>query len=188
MGAMTDTTSSPATLTLPLAPGRWTIDPQHSRVGFSIRHLGVAKVRGHFTEVDAALEIGPSLETSAVTATVALASIETGQPDRDAHVRSADFLDVERRPTMTFRSTRLHHDGDDVTLQGDLTIGEVTRPITLAGEFGGVAPFVDGTSRAGFEVTGELHRKEFGLGFGAAGALLGDVVKIDLDLEFVEPR
>lgn len=184
---MTDTTSSPAT-TLPLAPGRWTIDPLHSRVGFAIRHLGVAKVRGHFSEVDAALEIGPSLEASEVFATVALASIDTGQPDRDAHVRSADFLEVERRPTMTFRSTRLHHDGDEVQLHGELTIGDVTQPITLTGEFGGVAPFHDGTQHAGFELTGELRRKEFGLGFGPLGGLLGDVVKIELDLEFVAPQ
>jgi len=185
---MTNTTASPAATELPLATGRWTIDPLHSRVGFSIRHLGVAKVRGHFTDVDATLEIGPTLDDSKVTATVALASIDTGQPDRDAHVRSADFLEVERRPTMTFRSTRLHHSGEDVTLDGELTIGDVTRPITLAGEFGGVAPFFDGTHHAGFEIAGELRRKDFGLGFGASGALLGDVVKIELDLEFVQPR
>ncbi len=185
---MTNTTSSAAATELPLAPGRWTIDPLHSRVGFSIRHLGVANVRGHFADVDAALEIGSSLDDSTVTATVALASIDTGQPDRDAHVRSADFLEVERRPTMTFRSTRLHHSGQELTLDGELTIGDVTRRITLAGEFGGVAPFFDGTNHAGFEVTGELRRKDFGLGFGAGGALLGDVVKVELDLEFVQPQ
>lgn len=183
---MTDTTLS--TATLPLAPGRWTIDPLHSRVGFAVRHLGVAKVRGHFGEVDATLDIGPSLDESVVTATVSLASIDTGQPDRDAHVRSADFLEVEVRPTMSFRSTRLHHEGDNVKLYGDLTIGDVTQPIILSGEFGGVAPFPDGTQRAGFEVTGELRRKDFGLGFGGLGALLGDVVKIELDLEFVAPQ
>jgi polyisoprenoid-binding protein YceI len=188
MSAMTDTTSSSPTTTLPLVPGRWTIDPLHSRVGFAIRHLGVAKVRGHFADVDAALVIGPSLDASEVTATVALASIDTGQPDRDAHISSAEFLHVELRPRMSFRSTRLHHDGDDVKLHGELTIGDVTQPITLAGEFGGVAPFPDGTERAGFEVTGELRRKDFGLGFGPLGALLGDVVKIELDIEFVAPQ
>lgn len=185
---MTNTTSSSTATELPLAPGRWTIDPLHSRVGFSVRHLGVAKVRGYFTDVDAAIEIGPTLDDSTVTATVALSSIDTGQPDRDAHVRSADFLEVERRPTMTFRSTRLHHSGEDVTLDGELTIGDVTRPITLSGEFGGVAPFFDDTHHAGFDVTGELRRKDFGLGFGAGGALLGDVVKIELDLQFVQPQ
>lgn len=180
---MTTTTSS----TLPLAQGIWALDTNHTSVGFSIRHLGVAKVRGRFGDVDAELVVGPTLEESTVTATVALASIDTGNADRDAHVRAADLLDVENRPTMTYRSTRIHGEGDAWTVDGDLTIGDVTKPLTLAVEFGGVEAFFDGTRHAGFEAIGELRRKDFGLGFGALGAMLGDVVKFEIDLEFIEP-
>jgi polyisoprenoid-binding protein YceI len=173
---------------LPLVAGRWQLDAAHSRVGFAIRHLGVAKVRGLFTEFDASLEIGDTLDASSVAATVSLASIDTANADRDGHVRSADLLDVARRPTMAFVSRAIEGDGSDWTLSGDLTIGEISQPIRFAVEFGGVAEFFDGTRHAGFEATGELRRKDFGLGFGPLGAMLGDVVKIDLDLEFVEPQ
>lgn len=185
---MTETTTpTTSTSTLPLVPGRWAIDPFHSSVGFAIRHLGVSKVRGRFGEVDAALVVGPTIEDTSVTATVAFASIDTGNADRDAHVLAPEFLDVERRPAMAFRSTAVRGAGTDWVLEGELTIGDVTRPLTLDVELGGVEDFFDGTRHAGFEATGELRRKDFGLDFGAGGALLGDVVKIELDLQFVEP-
>ena len=183
MTTTTTTTSS----TLPLAQGTWALDTNHTSVGFSIRHLGVAKVRGRFGDVDAELVVGPTLDECAVTATIALASIDTGNADRDAHVRAADLLDVENRPTMTYRSTRITGDGDTWTLEGDLTIGDVTKPLALDVELGGVEAFFDGTRHAGFEATGELRRKDYGLGFGALGAMLGDVVKFEIDLEFIEP-
>ena len=175
------------TPTLPLAQGTWALDTSHTSVGFTIRHLGVSKVRGRFADVAAELIVGPTLDASKVTATVALASIDTGNADRDAHTRSAEMLDVDKRPTMTFRSTRLASTGSDWTMEGELTIGEVTRPVTLAVELGGVESFFDGTRHAGFEAKAEIHRKDFGLGFGALGAMLGDAVKIELDLEFIEP-
>ncbi|MGA4842667.1 YceI family protein [Streptomyces sp. G45] len=169
---------------LPLAPGRWALDPLHSAVNFTIRHLGISKVRGRFAEFDAELVVGETLAESAVNATIALASIDTGNPDRDAHVRASDLLDVERRPTMVFRSTRITGSGEDWTLEGDLTIGDVRRPVSLAVEFGGVGAF--GESRhAGFEATGEIKRSEFGLTF--APGLLGEAVKIQLDMQFEEP-
>ena len=181
---MTNTLTTP----LPLVAGRWPLDAAHSRIGFAIRHLGVAKVRGLFRDFEASLDVGESLDTTSITATVALASIDTANADRDAHARSAELLDVEQRPTMTFVSTAITGAGSDWTLDGDLTIGGVTRPLRFGVEFGGVADFVDGTRHAGFEVTGELRRKDFGLGFGPLGAFLGDVVKLDLDFEFVEPQ
>lgn len=107
--------------------------------------------------------------------------------DRDAHVRSVELLDVERRPTMSYRSTKVRGDGSPWTVDGELTIGDVTRPLTLAVELGGVEAFFDGIRHAGFEATGEIRRTDFGLGFGALGAALGNVVKIDIDLEFIEP-
>jgi polyisoprenoid-binding protein YceI len=131
--------------------------------------------------------VGPTVADSSLTATVALASIDTGNPDRDAHTRSADLLDVEVRPTMRFVATGLDVDGDDLALTGDLTIGTVTRPITLAVEFGGIEAFPgDGRLHAGFEASGEIRRKDFGLDGGLlATTMLGDVVKVELDVQFV---
>ena len=183
--SMTDTASP--TTDLPLASGTWALDPAHSAVGFAIRHLGVSKVRGRFAAFEAALVVGADLAGTRVSATVDLASIDTGIADRDEHVRSAELLDVARRPTMAFRSTGITGDGDDWTLDGELTIGEVTRPLSLAVAFGGVEDYFDGSRHAGFEATGELRRSDFGITFGAGDLMLGDVVKLDLDLQFVEP-
>ncbi|MEV5322477.1 YceI family protein [Streptomyces sp. NPDC052687] len=172
---------------LPLSPGDWELDPLHSAVNFTIRHLGIAKVRGRFTEVKAALSVGETVDDVRVTAEIALASIDTGIAERDAHVRASDLLDVEKRPTMAFRSTRVSGEGEDWTMEGELTIGDVTRPVTLDVEFGGLVDVpVDGSRHAGFEATGEIRRSDFGLDF--APGLLGDVVKIQLDMQFVEPR
>lgn len=185
MITMTDLTT--ITTGLPLKSGRWSLDTAHARAGFAIRHLGVAKVRGHFADVDAELVVGSSLADSSVTATIGLASIDTGNADRDGHVRTAEFLDVDNNQTMTFRSSGIHGDGEDWKLEGELTIGDVTRPVSLDVELGGVADFFDGTRHAGFGATGQVRRKDFGLDFGAADLLLGDVVKFELDLEFIEP-
>ncbi|MBO1335338.1 YceI family protein [Streptomyces sp. VRA16 Mangrove soil] len=176
-----------STAALPLSSGAWTLDPLHSAVNFTIRHLGIAKVRGRFTEVEAGLYVGNTLADVQVTATVSLASIDTGNADRDAHTRSADLLDVERRPTMAFRSTGVSGADEDWSMAGELTIGDVTRPVTLDVEFGGLVDVpMDGSRHAGFEATGEIRRSDFGLDFGTG--LLGDVVKIQLDMQFVEPR
>ncbi|MFD9907233.1 YceI family protein [Streptomyces sp. NPDC059063] len=181
----TETTAATTTAGgLPLPAGRWAFDPLHSAVNFTIRHLGISKVRGRFAEFDAELVVGGTLAESAVNATIALASIDTGNPDRDAHVRASDLLDVEKRPTMTFRSTRITGAGEDWTLEGDLTIGDVARPVSLAVEFGGLGAFGE-ARHAGFEATGEIRRSEFGLTF--APGLLGEVVKIQLDMQFLEP-
>jgi polyisoprenoid-binding protein YceI len=184
---MTTSTST----TLPLVPGQWTLDPNHSSVGFTIRHLGVSKVRGRFDRFDAQVVIGEDLASTSVSATIDLASIDTGQPDRDAHARAADMLDVERRPTMAFRSTRITSLGESYVLEGDLTIGDVTRPIELDLEFGGLQEFPGGPRHAGFEATGELRRKDFGLDLslppGLGSALLSDVVKLELDIQLLEP-
>lgn len=184
---MTETKITPS----PITAGPWTLDAAHSSVGFTIRHLGVSKVRGRFQTFTADVVAGEALEQSTVTAVIDLASIDTGNAERDAHVRSSDILDVERRPTLTYRSTGLVALGDTWRLEGEATIGEITRPLALAVEFGGVENFVDGTRHAGFEATGELRRKEFGIDValppGVSGAMLGDVVKIELDIQLIEP-
>ncbi|MCF6526558.1 YceI family protein [Streptomyces sp. JJ36] len=175
--------------TLPLPPGTWTLDHHHSSVGFEIRHLGISKVRGRFGEVDATLVVGRTLDDCSVTATVALGSVDTGNADRDAHVRAPDMLDVERRPEMTFRSSRLRGAGAEWAMDGTLTIGEVSREVSFTAEFGGLVDSVlDDRRHCGFEARGEIRRSDFGLGFGAGDALLGDVVKVQLDVQFVEPE
>jgi polyisoprenoid-binding protein YceI len=190
MNTPTSTVATLPTLTatdLALKPGQWVVDKAHSRVGFSVRHLGVAKVRGYFADVDADLVVGSSLDDSAVKASIEMASIVTGNADRDAQLRGNEGLDVERHPTMTFRSTGISGEGAEWTLDGYLTIGEVTRPMSLDVEFGGIADSFDGTRHAGFEARGELRRKDFGLSFGTADPLIGQVVKLELDLELIEP-
>lgn len=177
---------------LPLAPGPWALDTNHSSVGFAIRHLGVSKVRGRFQRFDVDVVVGTTLADTLVTATVDMASIDTGNPDRDGHVRSADLLDVERRPTMTFRSSSITERRGGWVLDGDLTIGDITRPQRLDVEFGGIEDFpMDGSRHAGFEATGELRRKDFGIDLalppGVASVALGDVVKLDLDIQLREP-
>lgn len=182
----TDTTptSAPA---LPLAPGRWELDGFHSSVNFAIRHLGLAKVRGRFTEFDASLTVGDTPADVRVEATVALGSIDTGNADRDAHVLSEEFLHVDKHPTMTFRSTSITGAGADWQMAGDLTIAGVTRPVVWDVEFGGTNEMMD-RLHAGFSVSGQISRKDHGLDFGPVNnAGLGDVVKFDIDLEFLAP-
>jgi polyisoprenoid-binding protein YceI len=127
-----------------------------------------------------------------VTATIEVASVDTANADRDAHVLSADILDVERRPTMVFRSTRVVGAEMEWQVDGELTIGEITRPVTLAVEFGGIETFPGGPRHAGFEATTQLRRTEFGIDVamppGISAAMLGDVVKIELDLQLLEPE
>jgi polyisoprenoid-binding protein YceI len=184
-------TNTPASLSLPLSPGRWAVDTNHSSIGFSIRHLGVSKVRGRFTRFDADIVIGESLDTTTVRATVDIASIDTANTDRDAHVLSPDLIDVAKRPTMVFRSTRVAGAGSEYQVDGELTIGDITRPIVLAVELGGVESFPGGPRHAGFEATTEIRRKDFGIDLalppGVTVVALGDVVKVELDLQLLEP-
>jgi polyisoprenoid-binding protein YceI len=179
-----------ATTSIPLAAGRWTVDDVHTSVGFSVRHLGVSKVRGRFNTFFADVVIGSDLATSSVDASVALSSIDTGNQDRDTSVQAPYLLDVAHRPTLTFRSTSISALDDErsYAIAGDVTIGEVTRPLTLRAEFGGIEPAPDGARHAGFEAVAELHRKDFDIGVDVPGALLGDVIKIELDVQLIEPK
>ncbi|WP_426573304.1 YceI family protein [Aquihabitans sp. McL0605] len=181
------TNSTAPTTTLPLQPGTWALDPAHSAVSFTIRHLGVSKVRGRFGAFTADVVIGETLATTSVTAVIQVASVSTGHPDRDAHVLADDMVDVALRPTLTFRSTSISGSGDDWEVVGDLTIGEVTNPVTLAVELGGIQEFPGGPRHAGFEATTQIRRQDFGLMPAIPGAMLGDVIKIELDLQLLEP-
>lgn len=179
---------------LGLRPGRWNVDHVHSALLFSIRHLGLARVRGRFDRFEAVLHVGPSLGESRVEAIVDLASINTNNADRDAHLRSTDFFSTDEHPDMRFVSTGMTGAGGEWELLGELTLNGRTRPLTLAVEFNGVQEFPGQNRRhAGFSAAGSLRRSEFGIEFGllpiGVDALaLGDEVKIELDLEFIEPR
>jgi polyisoprenoid-binding protein YceI len=174
-----------------LVPGRWEVDPHHSFVGFAIRHLGVSTVRGRFNRFDAEIVIGETLDTTTIVATVDVASIDTANADRDKNALSPALFDVAKRPTMVFRSTRVTGAGSEYRVDGELTIGEVTRPTVLAVEFGGIETFPGGPRHAGFEATMEFRRKDFGIDVqlppGVSAVMLGEVVKVQLDLVLLEP-
>src|ERR1700687_2989013 len=133
--------SGTATQTIPgYIAGAWTIDPVHSEVGFSVRHMMISKVRGKFKVFSGDIVTGESPLDSSVTATIDLSSIDTGNEDRDNHLRSADFFEVDAHKAMTFRSTRMRRDGEDYILDGELTLKSITKPISLRLELGGRCP------------------------------------------------
>ncbi|MDD1476426.1 YceI family protein [Arthrobacter sp. H16F315] len=179
-------------MTLPegLSQGVWTLDMSHSEVGFSVRHAGISKVRGRFNEATAEARVGESLPDSSLHASIKTASFDSGDANRDAHVRGADFFDVEKYPEMTFRAHGIRGDGEDYVLTGDLTIRDVTRPVDLEVEFTGVAVDPFGATRAGFSAEADISRKEFGLTWNAAletgGLLVSDKVKINVEAAMVK--
>jgi polyisoprenoid-binding protein YceI len=149
-------------------------------------------VRGRFTGFDADVVVGETLATTTITANVDLSTVDTGNGDRDAHLLQPDRFDVERRPTMSFRSTGIRADGDDDgdgwQLDGELTIGEITRPLTLAVELGGIEKSpIGGPRHAGFEATGQLRRADYAIAPQVPAAVLSDVVKFEIDLQLLEP-
>lgn len=172
--------------------GTWTIDPAHTRLGFVARHAMVTKVRGSFTEFEGTLTLdGANPAASSATLTVQLASIDTGNADRDGHVKSADFFDVENNPTMTFTSTSVKQtDDDEFVLVGDLTIKGVTKPVEIEVETDGVVTDPFGNTRAGFEGEAEISRKDFGLTWNVpldgGGVLVSDKIKIQLDVSAIK--
>ncbi len=187
---MTDTTST--TSSSPTIPaGRWTIDPAHSEVGFTVRHLGLSKVRGQFREFSGSVESNGRLDESKVSATINLASVDTNNEQRDGHLLSADFFDVEKNQTLEFHSTKISVDPSGVTgtITGELTLGSITRTVELATEFNGIAVDAYGTTRAGFSATTTLSRKDFGIEFNvpldAGGILIGDKATVELEIQLV---
>jgi polyisoprenoid-binding protein YceI len=179
-------------MTLPqgLTEGVWKLDQAHSEIGFTVRHAGISKVRGRFTDAGAEARVGSTLADSTLHATVKTASFNSGEANRDAHVKGPDFFDVEQFPEMTFVATGVEGDGEEYTLTGDLTIRGVTKPVEVEVEFTGVAVDPFGATRAGFTGEAEISRKEFGLTWNAAleagGVLVSDKVKISLDAALIK--
>lgn len=183
-------TTTPARPTIAgLVPGTWTIDPAHSDVTFTVRHLMVSKVRGQFTRFEGAIEITEAPLDSFVAATIEVSSIDTRDDGRDAHLRSNDFFDAETYPTMTYRSTGLRAVDDSYLVDGELTLKGVTRPVTLDLELNGVGMDPWGGKRAGFSAVTEINRREFGvditLPLDGGGVVVGDKVRITLEIEAV---
>ncbi len=169
--------------------GTWKIDTTHSDVAFSVRHMMVSKVKGKFTTFDATIVTAEDPTQSSVTAEIDLSSINTGNEQRDGHIKSADFFDVATFPTMTYRSTALTADGSDWLLEGELTLHGVTKSVPLKLELNGFTADPYGGERAGFSATAELNRRDFGIDISmpmdGGGVVVGDKISISIEIEAV---
>lgn len=168
----------------------YTLDSSHSTVEFVVKHLMIAKVRGRFASFQGQIELAPGSDVpQAVSATIAAASVDTREEQRDAHLRSADFFDVEKFPNLTFESSHIDGSADDFKIHGKLTIHGVTREVTLSGGFEGRGSDPWGGQRVGYTAHTTINRKDFGLGWNAAletgGVLVSDDVRIELNIEAV---
>ena len=178
-------------LPVDITTGTWTLDPSHSEIGFTVRHAGISKVRGQFTDAAATLDLAEDVTASKVNATIKTASFDSGDVNRDGHVRGEDFFDVEQFPEISFVSNNIVAKGDAYELQGDLTIKGVTRAVALETELHGVAVDPFGMTRAGLTAETTISRKDFGLTWNAVleagGVLVSDKVAINLELAFIAP-
>lgn len=171
---------------------RGTFDPAHSEIHFTVRHMVVSKVHGHFRTWNGTIAFDPTNPSQAETeVTIDTASVDTGQAERDTHLRSADFFDVQHHPKMTFKSTGIDtHDDTHFTVSGELTIRGIARPVSFEAEYHGQAKDPWGNIRAGFAAKTSISRKDFGLTYNqvleAGGVLVGDKVDIELDVEVLQ--
>jgi len=169
--------------------GTWTIDPAHSDVAFTVRHMMVSKVRGHFTRFEGELVLAPDPLASTVTATVDLASIDTNNPQRDDDLRSANFLEIQTHPTMTYRSTSIRYSEDGFDIDGELSLHGVTRQVPLTLDVNGFTRDPFGGTRAGFSATAEINRQDFGITtnipMDGGGVVIGDRIQIFIEIEAV---
>jgi polyisoprenoid-binding protein YceI len=171
--------------------GTWSVDPAHSSVGFQVRHMGIATVRGSFNEFEGTLEVADDLSTAKASGSVKVASVDTAENGRDEHLRSADFFDAENHPELTFVSTAIEPiDDDTFRVTGDLTLHGTTNEVVLDAEVQGTDTDPWGNDRVGLEVTGQLKRGDYGMTFsqalGSGNALVSDKVKLTLDISAVK--
>jgi polyisoprenoid-binding protein YceI len=168
--------------------GTWVIDPAHTEIGFSVRHLAISKVRGTFDSFSATVHAAENPLESSIEVSVDVTSINTGNADRDAHLRSNEFFAPEKFPTMAFRSTAIRVDNGAPVVEGELTLRGVTKPITITGEFGGIATDPWGVVKAAASGSTVINRHDFGVSWNApletGGFLLGDQVSITIDAQF----
>jgi polyisoprenoid-binding protein YceI len=174
-----------------LPTGTWKVDPKHSEVGFAVKHMGIATVRGEFTEFEGTLEIGEDLSTAKAYGTVKVESVDTSEPQRDAHLRSPDFFDGEQYPELSFESTRIEAlDEEEYRITGNLTVHGVTNEVVLHADFQGTDVDPWGNQRVGLEITGQLSRGDYDMKFnqalGSGNMLVSDKVKLALDISAVK--
>jgi polyisoprenoid-binding protein YceI len=174
-----------------MATTKWVLDPMHSEVQFKVKHLVISTVSGFFKTFEGELTTENEDFTGAeIDFSLDVNSIDTTQVQRDEHLKSAEFFDAATYPKITFKSTSFTADGDDYKLVGNLTIKDVTKPVTLAVEYGGSAGDFYGNTKAGFEVTGKINRKEFGLvwdGVTEAGSVVvGEDIKLIMNIQFAK--
>lgn len=182
---------STTTIATLVPTGTYSVDPGHSRVEFAVKHLGIATVKGNFGTFEGTFVAGEDLASSKAYGTVEVASVNTNEPQRDEHLRSADFFDAENHPKITFESTAIRPTGDDeFEIDGTLTIRGVTNPITLEVEVQGTEEDPWGNQRVGLEIKGQLKRGEYGMTFnqalGSGNVLVSDKVKLALDISAVK--
>jgi polyisoprenoid-binding protein YceI len=184
------TTTHPGDSRTIIEPGTWAIDASHSSVGFVARHLMVTKVRGVFGDVEGTITIADDPFQSSVRASVDAATVSSGDEKRDAHLRSADFFDVEQYPRIEFVSKKVEARGDTFALTGDLTVHGVTREVTWDLEYEGTVQDPWGGTRAGFSATIEVNRKDWGLEWNmaleAGGLVVSDKVRLNVEIEAVK--
>ncbi len=172
-----------------LRAGTWNIDPSHSEVSFTVRHLMVSKVRGTFRTFSGTITVDDDLQASSVAAEILMDSIDTRDATRDNHLRTKDFFEIEKYPTMTYRSTGIRADGGDYVVEGELTLHGVTKPVALSLEIGGVGPDPWGGVRAGFSAKTTINRNDFGVDIkmplDGGGVVVGDKIGIQLEIEAV---
>ncbi len=189
-GVITLTSATTETAVPGYEAATWTIDPVHSEVGFSVRHMMVSKVRGRFSNFSGQIVTADDPTQSSVTAEIDLSSINTGQEQRDAHIRSADFFEVETYPTMTYKSTGIRVEDGEYVIDGDLTLKGVTKSVPLHLELNGFGPDPYGGVRAGFTATGEINRSDFNVSFNAplanGGVVVAEKVTLQLEIEAVK--
>ena len=174
-----------------MATTKWALDATHSELGFKIKHLMISNVSGRFNSFDVTAETGnDDFTDAAITATIDVASIFTNNEQRDGHLRTGDFFEIEKYPNITFKSTSVKKDGDDLEVSGDLTMKDVTKAITIKVEFAGITKDLYGNTKAGFSFAGKLNRKDWGINFNAAletgGVMLGEEVKFDGEIQLIK--
>jgi polyisoprenoid-binding protein YceI len=173
-----------------MATTNWIIDASHSEIQFKVKHLVITTVTGSFQEFSGTVESGETFEHAKISFEANTASVNTNSEQRDGHLKSGDFFDSEKFPKLTFKATKFTKKGDDFELVGDLTIKDVTKSVTLAVEYGGTAKDPWGNTKAGFEVTGKINRKDFGLTWNApteaGGVLVSDEVKLIANVQLLK--
>jgi len=171
---------------------KWTIDSAHSEIGFKVKHMMFTNVKGHFNDYSAAIDFNDDLKGANLQFEAKINSITTNNADRDNHLKSPDFFDMDQYPTLNFKSTKIEGNGNDYEITGDLTIKGITKPVKLNAEFSGLMTDPWGNAKVGLNIDGKINRKDFGLTYNAAletgGVLVGEDVNLNAEIQLVEQK